>query len=200
MQLSVLITELGVCVYLSRCKGGDLAWKTIPAAGEGQEPPGSRAPFRRAPESEGEALAGCSEWPSTEQRLGGIILYKVQKAPCRWWWEFPAQTSHLNYCVCRSIHLHNDPEIGFLYLDQLPTLAACQSHMGALESPRTFREPFHQGKMPGAGTLLGFRVQPGWRNPGWGSFSRPVPSVCLVTTWRLHLFGIGLFLTVSSFQ
>lgn len=34
MQLSVLITELEVCVYLSRCKGGDLLWKTIPAAGE----------------------------------------------------------------------------------------------------------------------------------------------------------------------
>lgn len=129
MQLSVLITELEVCVYLSRCKGGDLLWKTIPAAGEVREPPGSRAPFHRPPESKGESLAVRSKWPSIKQRLQGIILYKClrarfQNAPCQWRWEFPAQTSHLNYCIYRSIHLHNDQEIGFLYLDDLSAMGA----------------------------------------------------------------------------
>lgn len=56
MQLSVLITELEVCVYLSQCKGGDLR-KTIQAAVEVQEPPGSRTPFCRSTESEGEAAS-----------------------------------------------------------------------------------------------------------------------------------------------
>lgn len=37
-----------------------------------------------------------------------IFESKFPKTPCQWWGEFPAQISHLNDYICRSICLCND--------------------------------------------------------------------------------------------
>lgn len=80
MQLSVLITELEVYVYLSRCKGrffcGKQSQQLVRCRSSWLQGPFPQTFWERGWVCIQETPAISSKWRSIKQRLQGIILYK----------------------------------------------------------------------------------------------------------------------------
>lgn len=154
--LSWLLSQKSVCLS-SQCKGGHLLWKTIPAAAGAQEPRcGGASPLCRPTGSEGwrgiqhaQALSFI-EWLSTKQRLLGIALYKH-------FWEQVSKNSlpMVGRVSCTDISfewLHLQIYLLMQWLGNWFPLfrqaLSCRLHIrttwGALESPRTHPDLFHQ--------------------------------------------------------